>query len=144
MALAGVGMTTCNMIASAVEYKVQDFMNLEDAMFDELMEIAKERAPEAIQGDAVEALTELKQTHSLADALSQDMLCTAKFLSGRIRVSAATTQHVSELDVLSDALCKLQTAFFNSNTTQVNVQNNYGEQQGSAYGDLLSDKPADI
>jgi len=125
--------------------KVQEFMNIEDAMFDELMEIAKDRAPASIQDDVGGALTELKGVHSLMDALSQDMICTAKFLSGRIRVAAATTQHVSELEILSDALCSMQTAFFNSNTTQVNVQNVYGgAEQGSTYGDLLDDKPADI
>ena len=124
--------------------KVQEFMNLEDAMFDELMEIANERAPDTIKDGVNEALMELKGVHSLMDALSQDMVCTAKFLSGRIRVAAATTQHVSELEILTEALCNMQTAFFNSNTTQVNVQNNYGEQQGSTYGDLLDDKPADI
>lgn len=123
---------------------MQEFMNLEEAMLDELMAIAKDNVPEAISEDAVEALQELKSTHSIMDALSQDMVCTAKFISGRIRVAAATTDHVSELEVLSEALCNLQVAFFNSNTTQVNVQNNYGEQQGSAYGDLLDDKPKNI
>lgn len=124
--------------------KVQEFMNLSEAMLDELMAIAKERVPEAIQDDASTALMDLKSTHSLMDAFAQDMLCTAKFLSGRIRVSAATTEHVSELEILSTALCNIQVAFFNSNTTQVNVQNIYGEQAGSAYGDLLDDKPSDI
>ena len=46
MALAGVGMTTCNMIASAVEYKVQDFMTMPggpEAIDKELTEMCKRR-----------------------------------------------------------------------------------------------------
>lgn len=126
------------------ENTVQEFINLDEAMLNELMDIAKEKVPEAIAEDAGEALTVLATQHNLLDALSTDLQTTAKFLSGRIKVAASTVQHASELEVLADALCKLQTAFFNSNTTQVNVQNNYGEQQGSAYGDLLSDKPAHL
>jgi DNA-binding GntR family transcriptional regulator len=120
---------------------VQEFINLDEAMLNELMDIAKEKVPEAIAEDAGEALVLLKGQHSLMDALSTDLQTTAKFLSNRIKSTASTVQHASELEVLADALCKLQTAFFNSNTTQVNVQNNYGDQAGSPYGDLLSDKP---
>lgn len=120
---------------------VQEFINLDEAMLKELMDIAKEKVPEAISDEADEALTGLVTQHNLMDALSTDLQTTAKFLSSRIKATASTVQHASELEVLADALCKLQTAFFNSNTTQVNVQNNYGEQAGSPYGDLLSDKP---
>lgn len=123
---------------------VQDFMNLDEVMLGELMEIAKEKAPEAIKGDTVEVLDNLSGQHAIMDALSTDLQTTAKFLSSRIKVAASTVQHASELETLAEALCKIQVAFFNNNTTQVNVQNNYGEQQGSAYGDLLSDKPANI
>lgn len=121
--------------------ELQDFMNLDEAMLKELMDIAKERVPVAIAEDADVALSGIVTQHSLLDALSTDLQTTAKFLSNRIKAAAGNVQHASELEVLADALCKLQTAFFNSNATQVNVQNNYGEQQGSVYGDFLSDKP---
>ena len=91
---------------------------------------------------ADEAVQELAKGVTALQALEQDFVDTAKFLSNRIRVSAGTIDHPSELVDLTDSLCKLNDSFFNKKTTQVNVQNNYGEGGApSAYGAFLGDAP---
>lgn len=121
---------------------LNEFIDLDAAMLNELTTLARSRVPTALESDASEVLDTLVSVKSTLDALSLELQSTAKFLSSRIKVTASTTTTTSELETLSVALCNLQNAFFNKNSTQVNVQNNYSAEQGK-YGNLLNDKPTD-
>lgn len=66
---------------------------------------------------------------------------TARYLNTRLRSLAMSASSTGELLDLVNGLSTLQNAFFNKNTTQVNVQNNYTAPGQSPYGTFLSDKP---
>lgn len=66
---------------------------------------------------------------------------TALNLANRINSMAMSASGSEELVTLTDALCKIQTAFFNSNKVQVNVQNNIGGDGGKPYSTFMGDKP---
>ena len=66
---------------------------------------------------------------------------TALNLANRINSMAMSAGGSDELVTLTDALCKLQNAFFNSNKVQVNVQNNIGGEGGKTYSAFMGDKP---
>lgn len=72
--------------------------------------------------------------------LDTTLQSTALNLANRINSFAMSAAGTDELVDLVDALCKLQTAFFNSNKVQVNVQNNIGGS-GKPYGSFMGDKP---
>lgn len=76
-------------------------------------------------------------------SLQSQFQATAVFLNQQIKSRAASADHVSEIVDLTAALCSLQNAFFNKNSTQVNVQNNYGAPGEKQYGNFLSDVPND-
>lgn len=122
---------------------LNEFIAMDEAVMAELMEGIAARAPDALQGEVVAAVANVSEAKSTMEVLSHDLQVTAKVITTRIKVAASTVEHVSELDVLADALCKLQNAFFNKNSTQVNVQNNYGSDGAPKYGAFLSDKPSD-
>ena len=72
--------------------------------------------------------------------LDAEMQATAFQLNNRIRLESMKVEHMSEILDLTNALCKLREAFFNSKSVQVNVQNNYSEGE-TTYGAFLSDAP---
>lgn len=75
------------------------------------------------------------------EALDVDLQQTATVMNQRIRSLLMSVETPGELETYAKCLCMLRDAFFNKNVTQVNVQNNYGGQQG--YSDFLGDKPRD-
>lgn len=95
---------------------------------------------EQLPDDLKAAGNELVAKTDSLQRLSVELHNTAKHLTTRVKVLAATADSSSELIALSEVLCNMQNAFFNSNTTQVNVQNNYGQ---SSYSEFLSDAPAE-
>lgn len=121
---------------------LNEFIDLDAAMLNELTQLAKQSVPEALVGEADKAIQGLITAKSTLEVLSVELQSTARFLSSRIKTAASTITTTSELETLSLALCNLQNAFFNKNSTQVNVQNNYSAEQGK-YGNLLDDKPTD-
>lgn len=76
------------------------------------------------------------------EVLAEDFQLTAQQLNQRLKGMIASVEFASDLNVLTDILCKLQTAFINKQLTQVNVQNNFGGDTGqSKYTQFLGDKP---
>lgn len=77
--------------------------------------------------------------------LESTVQATATNLVTRINTMANGVSGSDELCQLVEALCKLQTAFFNKAVTQVNVQNNLGTTPGGAgaYSSFLSDAPGE-
>lgn len=90
-------------------------------------------------GDEAKALAKVQGIQRLESATQN----TALNLVTRINTMAMGVAGSEELVILVDALCKLQTAFFNKNVTQVNVQNNLSAGNGGAYRSFLSDAPGE-
>ena len=89
------------------------------------------------------AATELSKGLKALERLQPELIKTASAINGRIAVMCSTAENVGELESLTLALCKLQTAFFPAASgpiSQVNIQNN----GGSAYGEWLGDKPGTV
>lgn len=118
------------------------FIDMDAVMMDKLLESAKETIPAELIEAAGEAVGNIKEAKSAMDLLSNDMIVTATTLTTRIKSMSLSIEHVSELGDLAKALCDIQNAFFNSNKTQVNIQNNMGSTDG--YGEFLSDQPKNI
>lgn len=118
------------------------FINMDQVFMDQLTAQMIDNCPIDLQDSAVDAVVKIKEAKTILDALSEDMVITAKALTTRIKSMSATIEHVSELEGLASALANLNKAFFQDSRTQVNVQNNYGgESPAAAYGAFLSDKP---
>ncbi len=77
--------------------------------------------------------------------LEQTVQATATNLVTRINTMSMGVTGSDELCQLVEALCKIQSAFFNKAVTQVNVQNNLGTVPGApgAYSSFLSDAPGE-
>ena len=98
----------------------------------------------ALQGEVLTpAIDTLAKGVNGLQALQEQFQNTAVFLNQQIKSRAASVDHISELVELTTALCSLQNAFFNKNSTQVNVQNNFGGDNSKPYGNFLSDVPTE-
>ena len=88
-------------------------------------------------------IAELAKGVAGLEHLSEELQQTALIINTRVRSLLLSIDHLSELEIAADVLCKLQTAFLNKNMTQVNVQNNYGDNDSPKYNQFLSDRPQD-
>lgn len=86
--------------------------------------------------DAAEALS--KGVEGL-DKLNTELHKTALLINTKVQNLAISVQHLSELEIAADIITKLQVAFFNKNSTQVNIQNNLGDTP--RYSQFLGDAP---
>lgn len=120
---------------------VDELLNLDEVVLSEVIEAVEAQSPEVLREGVNNATSELAKGLDGLERLQTEFQTTASYLNTRLRSLAMSTDHVSELSVCVEALCSLQSAFFNKNTTQVNIQNNYDES-GNKYGSFLSDVPA--
>lgn len=88
-------------------------------------------------------INELAKGIAGLEHLSEELQQTALIINTRVRSLLLSIDHLSELEIAADVLCKLQTAFLNKNMTQVNVQNNYGDTDSPKYNQFLGDRPRD-
>ena len=89
-----------------------------------------------------EAVEELTKGLNGIEHLSEQFQKTAIILDTKVRNLLINVTDLNDLEIATDILCKLQTAFVNKQMTQVNVQNNYGEGTPK-YNQFLGDKPSD-
>lgn len=89
------------------------------------------------------AVIELAKGIDGLEQLSEEFQKTANIINTHVKSLILRIDHMSELEIATDILCKLQTAFVNKNMTQVNVQNNFGGDNTPKYTQFLSDKPGD-
>lgn len=125
---------------------IEQFVDVSDAVVGELIDNITNNAPKVIKDRVETAVEGVLQARDELQLLQDGFRVTANQLNLRIRQMAMTADHVDQIKVLSDSLCQLQTAFFNKQVTQVNVQNNIGgpgTSAGQNYGEFLSDKPKD-
>ena len=63
----------------------------------------------------------------------------------KAKIMAANADTAGELQTIAETIAKLQVAFFKDTSTNVNIQNNYGEGNGQRkYGNFLQDAPGII
>lgn len=119
-----------------LEGEVDKLLELDKAVLHDLAmsvdgQVAKDAAVELVAG-----VTSLER-------LSQDVHKTASTLITRTNSLMMSCNTLDELNVAADILCNIQKAFFNTNSTQVNIQNNLGDSNESKrYTQYLSDTPA--
>ena len=132
------------------EYEAAKLSNTLDTVYDMDKVLVTEFLDEVVANQPLELREAASDTAKQVlrkiegmELLNNEMELAAIALTKNIKKQAATTSEVSDLGYLADALSKIQNAFFNKNSTQVNVQNNYGDKDGQAYSSLLNDKPTD-
>ena len=110
---------------------------------DKLAKQVIDQSPDGAQELVKQEMGKLLASLDMADVLKTNLQAAANKLTERIVALANSAQSPSELIGLTEALCNMQNAFFNKNTTQVNVQNNFGADQAAGkYDGLLGDKPS--
>ena len=129
--------------AAVAEGTLQKVINMDQAAIDMLGSELVRDLPKELQPDAEATIEKIQNGKLGIDRLGMELQNTAIHLNNRIRTLSMSIEHVSEIVELSKALCEIQNAFFNKNQTQVNVQNNYGDQGSSGYGEFLGDKPGE-
>ena len=126
--------------AAEDEGKVNSLLAAEQSVLDNIASnVVTDLPVQAQEGAAEEAAAVLTGVVGLK-RLEGDLQHTAHAINTRIRLMTSTVESVHDIVDLSDALCKIQNAFFGKGT-QVNIQNNVG--QGEAYGQYLSDAPGE-
>ena len=106
-------------------------VNMDRVVVGEVLDKVVEANP-----DMVEAAGTLTKGLDYSERLSGELQKTALQIAAQAKSVAMMSDSATDLLVVTDIICQLQVAFFNSNSTQVNVQNNYG------YSEFLSDEPA--
>lgn len=121
---------------------VQAMLDMDEVAFSAVMDSLDVNAPAVLADQVHSSVAELTKMKSIGETLQDELQQTAQMFNKKLRTMVFSCQTASELDLLAQTLCELQSAFFNKSATQVNVQNNYGEG-GRKYGNFLSDKPGD-
>lgn len=105
----------------------------------DLVDTTFENSPPEVKA----AANELSKGLKALERLQPELIKTASELNSRIAVMCSTAESVGEIETLTQALCKLQLAFFPSTapTNQVTIQNNNG---GGQYAQWLGDKPGAV
>jgi len=115
---------------------IDSLVNMDNVILNEVTT----KLSDDISEEAIEEFTEkLKGLEHLSSVLQQ----TAQNINTRANSMLLSVEHVSELEIITDILCKLQTSFINKNMTQVNVQNNYSDNTTPKYNQFLGDNPSD-
>lgn len=106
----------------------------------ELVDATYENAPQEVKA----AANELSKGLKALEKLQPELIKTAGQINNRIAIMCSTAEGVSEIEALTAALCRLQTAFFPaaSPAMQLNIQNN--NNGGTTYGQWLGDKPGTV
>lgn len=88
-----------------------------------------------------EPAQELAESISSLDKLNTELHMTAMHINKQVKTLAIKSDSAPELLTLAEIICEIQKAFFNSQATNINVQNNFENRDSSAYQAFLSDKP---
>jgi len=116
---------------------IDSLINMDNVI---LNEVTTKLSDDGISEEAIEEFAEkLKGLEHLSSVLQT----TAQNINTKANSMLLSVEHVSELEIITDILCKLQTSFINKNMTQVNVQNNYSDNTTPKYNQFLGDNPSD-
>jgi len=134
-----------NYVASATELSISQVIRLnkelKEAQQHGKTDLDMERilvpTPKEQLTTEVNTITEAINPTSRLNAELQSAACMAVFATKRF---IGLAESAAELTLSVNILCELQKAFFNSNSTTVNVQNNLG----TPYQGFLDDKPKGV
>lgn len=115
--------------------EVDGLIDMDKAVLTQVIAEVKEKNPSI--GEAAGQLTE---NLDYSKRLSKELQLTAMHVAQQAKSFALSAQSAGDLIAIADVICSLQTAFFNSNSTQVNIQNNHG----TPYAGFLDDKPEGV
>tara|TARA_R110002049_G_scaffold109985_1_gene259003 strand:+ start:37660 stop:38148 length:489 start_codon:yes stop_codon:yes gene_type:complete len=137
-------------IATVVRYRTELNNAIKEGKLNTLLASAAPSAAQMVEAlyedappEVKSAAGELSKGMKALERLQPELIDTANEINRRIVIMCGTAESVSEIEILTGALCKLQTAFFPTAAgpaTQVNIQNN----GGTSYGEWLSDKPGAV
>jgi len=88
-----------------------------------------------------DAANELTASLSSLERLSEELHTTAMVINSRTKSMVHRAETAAELIMLAEVVCEIQKSFFNTNSTNINIQNNNGGE--SRYNAFLGDKPID-
>lgn len=115
---------------------VYEFLNTPELLVQAGSELIKDLP--ALQ-DSIEAgIAEVKTKLTALEQLDTGLAQTANVVNNKLKIMAASCDSAAEMYTIVESLCSLRNAFFNKNVTQVNIQNNMGNQGGYNWG---SDMP---
>ncbi len=121
------------------EGKVNSLLAKEQGVLENMAQAAVCDLPaELVEGELEEAKSLVKGVLGLK-RLEEDLQHTAHDINTRIRIMVGTAEGVGEVVELTEALCKLQNAFFGKGTQVLVQQNN--NAGGESYGQFLNDIP---
>ncbi len=116
-------------------------IDVDAVVLQQLADGIKDNMPSALAGEIDNTIVSVVEAKGMLEVLQDDFIATAKSLNTKIRSYTLSCDDSNELQTLVTSLCDLQSAFFNKNQTNVQV-NNYPEQSDKQYGAFLNDKPA--
>ncbi len=116
---------------------IDSLVNMDNVVLHSVTEALAEK------GISNEDISDFKDKLQGLEHLSSTLQQTALNINQRANSLLLSVEHVSELEIITDILCKLQTSFINKNMTQVNVQNNYSDNTTPKYNQFLGDTPGD-
>lgn len=120
--------------------KVNALLSLEQGALNALAADAVTDLPVIVQESAMEAVNSVIEGVVGLKRLEDDLQLTASKINTRIRVMCNTAESIGDIAELTEAVCKLQNAFFGKGT-QINIQNNLNAAGGDNYGAYISDAP---
>jgi len=121
------------------EDKVNDLIKLDNLALDMLAKQANGlNVPDELQTPLSESIDNVTKGVTGLQRLETDLQSTANYLNTRIRSMGSTANTVGEINELTEALCKLQNAFF-AKGTNVQILNQVGGNE--SYGQFLGDAP---
>ncbi len=123
---------------------LHELLNIDKALLNDLLETIKAKVPTELKDLADDVIDGITRSANTLEVLSIELQLTAQAINKRIRSTVLVAQHASDIDSLTESLCKLQNAFFNKSTTQVNVQNNYDSAGNHRFTDFTGDAPIQV
>lgn len=129
-------------ISTVLRHKREFTQAKENGDLDKLLNVDRMLVAQAAEDlDVIEHGEQLIKGLNGLDTLSDELQKTALQINTRVRSLVMSCEHASELESLTSIICDLQVAFLNKNQTQVNVQNNFSNDQKPKYTQFMSDAP---
>lgn len=120
--------------------KLAELLDFNDIALKQLAAQTLANTPAELQDEVAQGLSTALEKLDLAKTLQSNLQSSANVLTERVNILARQVQTPGDLLILAEVLSLLQNAFFNKNLTQVNVQNNFGQQAANGtYSEFLSD-----
>ena len=109
---------------------LDQLINLDDVVLDSMSALLP---TDLGAGELIEGVKGLR------DILEADLQIAAQVIINKVKSGAMSVDSIGELEQYTEILCNLQNAFFNKNSTQVLINNDYGQ---GTYSSFLSDQPS--